>query len=186
MPRTSWIDPPSRTDSDIRWLAPLSGSSTTSGDMDFPRLWDASTGKLIAQLTNAKEEPRFSSDYATAAFSPDGDRVLTMALKKIQIWNAEDGKLVMEPKEPPNVRGKPIQDGDKVYRAMLETSGFYGDTTRLLIWQSDRSMKNWRPSHLANRMSRGVSRDDRAFAFCVGVNPEGRAPWRERPATRSL
>jgi WD40 repeat protein len=65
------------------------------------RLWDAATGKHLADLIHDRERKSSLHEPTCAAFSPDGQRVLTgTAGGTTDLWDAEDGKAVRR-WEPP-------------------------------------------------------------------------------------
>jgi WD40 repeat protein len=70
---------------------------TNGGKM--PRIWDAATGKQIAELKgdDHSEEPSSSpiSDRTSAAFSPDGTRIAASGMDfRVRIWNTKTGDLL--------------------------------------------------------------------------------------------
>jgi WD40 repeat protein len=63
---------------------------TTSSD-NTAKIWDAQTGKLIADLLG------HASIVTSAAFSPDGNKIVTTSEDTTaKIWDAQTGKLIAD------------------------------------------------------------------------------------------
>lgn len=61
----------------------------TASEDSTARVWDAATGKQVPLLLEHK------GDMVTAAFSPDGTRVLTASNDKTaRVWNAAMGNVI--------------------------------------------------------------------------------------------
>ncbi|HKI33834.1 MAG TPA: protein kinase [Gemmataceae bacterium] len=134
------FDPPVRAHNAIRW-AEGGGRIINGGDRGpAPRLWDAESGKQLAVLTSAKP----GEDHAVAGFTADGARVATVSSSKTELWDAEDGKPVPVKESPRSTPDKPIEDGDRRLRIVLDDEGTYSETGKLLVWQSDKNLRDWR------------------------------------------
>ena len=85
------------------------------------KLWDASSGKLIASFNHQDE-------VKDAAFSPDGTRILTASVDKTaKLWDAASGKLMAS-----------FEHQDTVNAA-----AFSPDGARILTASADHSAKLW-------------------------------------------
>ena len=168
------IDPPVRADAVIRWLESLTATTTRSGNVEAPKLWDAATGKRLAVL-DRKEEGRGSlTGTVAAAFSADSTRVLTSSFNRKDVWNAEDGKLVPSTEPLGDVPGRPIKDGDRMFRAVLDSTGQYSGTSHLLVWQSDKDRHEWHSAPAAIRVARvGFWREERTGPLFLDANRVG-------------
>ena len=65
---------------DGKWIVTASADGTA-------RIWDASTGKLLAEL-------KHENIVGSAHFSPDGKYVVTASGNTASVWDAATGKLV--------------------------------------------------------------------------------------------
>jgi WD40 repeat protein/serine/threonine protein kinase len=146
-PETALIDPPVRTEGMIRSIKPISVGSMSGGSSNpAPRLWDAGSGKLVAVLGEPKPESgRFG--HQAAGFSPDGARAVTMGDEKLSLWDAEDGKHILDQGLARTSSEQSLADGDRRLRVVRTTgpgTGFGADQgPGLLIWQSDRNQQRW-------------------------------------------
>jgi WD40 repeat protein len=61
---------------------------TSMGDRTA-RVWDARTGKMLATLAG------HTDDIATAAYSPDGKRIVTGGDETARIWDASTGRMLL-------------------------------------------------------------------------------------------
>jgi len=100
-PRSSWFAP-IETRSAILTLAghtrPLTSAVfnmdgrrvLTASRLDHAaRLWDADTGQPIAVFSSG------SSEMLQAIFSPNGRRILTLSNEQVQLWDAGDGRALL-------------------------------------------------------------------------------------------
>ena len=76
-----------------RWVSasfsPDGGRIVTASDDRTARLWDASSGSLIASLEGHEGAVR------SASFSPDGGRIVTASDDKTaRLWDASSGSLI--------------------------------------------------------------------------------------------
>src|SRR5271166_2034289 len=85
------------------------------------KLWDASSGKLIASFNHQDE-------VKDAAFSPDGTRILTASVDKTaKLWDAASAKLIAS-----------FEHQDEV-----NTAAFSPDGARILTASKDKTAKLW-------------------------------------------
>jgi WD40 repeat protein/serine/threonine protein kinase len=138
------FDPPVRTDAPIRWVEPISGVSGVGGECPAPRLWDAQTGKRLAVLTTAKADDGTSRPLVSAAFTPDGARVVTAGEGRTQLWDAEDGKPVSVKGPAPGGPSELLEDGNRRLRVALDYAAGNGAHFDLFVWQSDTDLREWR------------------------------------------
>jgi WD40 repeat protein/tetratricopeptide (TPR) repeat protein len=84
--------------------SPTGALYTILGTAQFgeAKVWDATTGTLLFAL------PRFSQRLTGAEFSPDGNRLVTVAypggkdnLPRVRLWNAHTGQWLSDPKDQP-------------------------------------------------------------------------------------
>jgi WD40 repeat protein/serine/threonine protein kinase len=85
------------------------------------KLWDASSGKLIASFNHQDE-------VKDAAFSPDGTRILTASVDKTaKLWDAASGKLI----------------ASFEHQGTVNAAAFSPDGARILTASADHSAKLW-------------------------------------------
>ena len=85
------------------------------------KLWDASSGKLIASFNHQDE-------VKDAAFSPDGTRILTASVDKTaKLWDAASGKLM----------------ASFEHQGTVNAAAFSPDGARILTASADHSAKLW-------------------------------------------
>lgn len=66
----------------------------TFSDGGKAQVWSATTGKLVWTLSKKYAVPIGSADFNDAAFSPDGTRIVTVAERTGELWNAVTGRRV--------------------------------------------------------------------------------------------
>jgi WD40 repeat protein len=91
------------------------------------QLWDATTGALVRTLEQAAVST--SSNYK-AAFSPNGQKILTVIGSKVKVWKASDGTLLQTFDHGSAVRlarWRPSSDGILT----IESTGSRGHTWRV-------------------------------------------------------
>jgi eukaryotic-like serine/threonine-protein kinase len=157
------IDPPVRSDVAIRWLQPLTMTrSGGGGNRSAPRLWDAQTGKQIADLAPPKAGAGTVDGPVAASFTADGTRVVTCDFRTTEFWDANDGKPISGVEKLRDVPGQPLKDGNRMLIVFLDSSGRISGTSRLLVWQSNLDRREWRRATSAERVARvGFWQDDR-------------------------
>jgi WD40 repeat protein/serine/threonine protein kinase len=144
------IDPPLRTSAAVDWVDTILGLSMQgSGGIAAPQLWDAATGKCLAVLTTKPADESYQ--HQAAGFSPDSARVVTMDSSKMSLWNAEDGKIVID-NPPGRVKSEQfVIDGVRRLHVLRPDEG----APDLLIWQSDAKQQEWRRPRIAARREWG-------------------------------
>ena len=76
-----------------RRSAPTASASSPRLEDNTARVWDAATGKPIGEPLKGHE-----SFVSSAAFSPDGKRIVTASLDKTaRVWDAATGQPIGEP-----------------------------------------------------------------------------------------
>jgi WD40 repeat protein/serine/threonine protein kinase len=73
-----------------QWLASGSEDKTI-------RLWNMSSRELVVQLEEPAKSPMLSKldeELSEVSFSPDGNRVASMGLSRVSVWNAKNGRLI--------------------------------------------------------------------------------------------
>src|SRR5262249_39629006 len=108
----------------------------TASEDTTARVWDAASGKAIAELRGHKYS------VTSASFSPNGARIVTASYDSVRIWDAASGKPIGEP-----LRGKLIsktlrgRDGKSALfspdgtRIVTASHDFFDDH-RALIWDA--------------------------------------------------
>jgi WD40 repeat protein/serine/threonine protein kinase len=139
------VDPPLRTTGAIDWVDSISGMGSEGTGGNFaPQLWDAATGKHLADLTTDKADQGWN--FPAARFSPDGARVVTTKYVAVSLWNAEDGKLVLDVRNPTS-SDYLVSDGARRLKVVPpEWTG-----APLQVLQSDANQGEWRRSPVAAR-----------------------------------
>jgi WD40 repeat protein len=99
-------------------LASVTPASSPDGQQTTPPavlLWDLGTEKLVAQF-------RGQMGRTAGAFSPDGQRIVTVLGKTAQIWDPNTGKMLMslEGQESPVISAAFSPDGKRVVTGKLE------------------------------------------------------------------
>ncbi len=103
-------------------LSPDGSRIVTTGFDRKARLWDAKTGKQLAELAH-------DGSLLSAVFSPDGKRLVTTGLKGLaKLWDAETMQLVGS------------LDG---HRERVSSAAFSADGTRIVTASDDHTAKVW-------------------------------------------
>ncbi len=96
------------------------------------RVWDAASGREVAVFPNKGGEIVFDG----AGFSPDGRRVFTISndeeLPKVQIWDAEGGRLLAT-----------LQHARNVYKPEFNSVQFSADSRRIITAACDMKVQTW-------------------------------------------
>ena len=115
-------------------LSPGGDRLVTWSHSNTARLWDAGTGKQLAQMSHRR-------DIFSAKFSPDGKRILTLADEDgAKIWDAATGKETTAFPDSGNRNG----------------GSFYGDGTRVMTWSGEGMVRLWNVDGSAIRQFRPV------------------------------
>ncbi len=126
------------------------GSRLATGDAQFVRIWDASSGQLIHSLAG------HSDDVWAVAYSPDGKQIASSGVDgSVRVWDAASGapSLVLTGFEGP-----------------VETLVFSPDGKKLAASSDDLTLKLWDAQSGALLFSRGNFSD----AFSVTFSPDGK------------
>jgi WD40 repeat protein len=95
---------------------------TTSADRLTWRLWDAGSGKQLAALKTD-----------SAAFSPDGGRLVAEDFAQVRVWDADAGKPLA-----------PLDSKDLIYNAIdLAPAAFSPDASRVAAASTDNAVHLW-------------------------------------------
>lgn len=126
----------------------------TGSDDGSARIWDLATGRLSAVLRdNPGKETPFGIE--TAAFSPDGSRIVTLQINAVRIWNADPIATAV-------FRG---HDG------AVFSAAFSPDGTRLATASADKTARIWDvKSHVEIMTLRGHIGDVNSAEF----SPDGK------------
>jgi WD40 repeat protein len=143
------------------------------------RLWDVKSGKQLAELKD------HTSRVTSAAFSPDGTRVVTTSANTARLWDAKDGKQLTELKghtgevtsaafSPDGTRvvttsvdntarlwdaksGKPVAEL-KGHEDQVNSATFSPDGTRLVTVSDDKTARLWDALSTQALIDRGRAR----------------------------
>jgi WD40 repeat protein len=154
---------------------PGGGSSMSSGNTELPRVWDAATGKELVTLALDNRGGDSHERDGTAAFSPDGRRVLTVqGDRTARLWDAATGTALAV------LRG---------HEGSVVAAAFSPDGGRIVTASGDHTARVWHtPLDAASSPARGhwfgvsraiFSRDGRQL---LTVGPRGRENVRIRDA----
>jgi WD40 repeat protein/serine/threonine protein kinase len=137
-------------------------NATTHLAAAYRRDRSPSTAFMLARALQPRlaEEARFSSSFGrmwSAAFSPDGQRVVTTDDKNAQVWDAKTYRLLFT-----------LSHGDVVYHAV-----FNADGTRLVTACGDGAVRIWETASgmLVRELRRGK---DMPRYYAVALSPDGR------------
>jgi WD40 repeat protein len=112
------------------------GQTQREGDEYHAKLWDARTGRLIAQLEGDQDyqvSPHIESLPLAAIFSPDGAIVVTQNFAKwVKLWDATNGRLLAR------LDGHP---------GIITAMAFSHDGTRLLTGSEKGTVRMWDTSY---------------------------------------
>ena len=142
------------------------------------RIWDAATGKEIAVLRGHE------SSVESAAFSPDGSRIVTASVDKTaRIWDAASGKeiAVLRGHERSVVSAAFSPDGSRIVTASEDKTARIWDAASgkeiavLRGHENERAVRRVQPRRLAHR--HGVTGQDRPHLGC-GERQGDRGPAR--------
>jgi len=75
-------------------VSPDRKRAVTFSDGGKAQVWSATTGKLVWTLSKKYAVDIGSADFNSAAFSPDGTRIVTMAERSGELWDAVTGRRV--------------------------------------------------------------------------------------------
>ncbi len=175
-PKRVVFDPPVHAGAAIRWIEYVNSITNSGLGTWAPRLWDAQTGKRLAVLGEDKEAygrvGGTGFEHTVAAFSPDGERVVTAVVERsergadnsgVRLWDARDGKAIVISRllPGPGVKHNDAwlqleQEGKP--RLRLVRSAFENAASEaLLVWQqSEQAPQSWRCAAGSLRFSRGA------------------------------
>jgi eukaryotic-like serine/threonine-protein kinase len=104
-------------------FSPDGARVVTASNVDKPRIWDAVSGRSIAELRG------HSGSVITATFSPDGDRIVTASSDNTAIiWDAASGASIA------TLRG---------HTETVSTAAFSPDGARIVTASDDHTARIW-------------------------------------------
>ncbi len=126
------------------------GSRLVTGDAQFVKIWDASSGQLIQSLAG------HSDDVWAVAYSPDGTRIASGGMDgSVRFWDSVSGSPGL------------VLTG---FQGPVETLAFSPDGKKLAASSDDLTLKLWDTQNGALLFSRGNFSD----AFTVTFSPDGK------------
>jgi WD40 repeat protein/serine/threonine protein kinase len=116
------------------WLSPGPSMNATA------RLWDATSGKLIASLADPQVvDVPYGADVLYGTFSPDGTRILTAnSDNTARLWDAASGKLIASFDHL-----RPPWSGAGILESGRPALHFSPDSARVLAASADYTAKLW-------------------------------------------
>jgi WD40 repeat protein len=131
----------------------------TAGEDKTARVWEAATGKMVAELRGHKQRVN------CAAFSPDGTRVVTASDDgRARLWQADAGELVAELKAHAKILGIGWQS--------VVGAAFTPDGKLVATSSSDGKVRLWKVE--TGEIEAELTGDD-AFAVRAVCSPGGEA-----------
>jgi WD40 repeat protein len=77
---------------------------TMNHDEKTARVWDAATGGELARLEvhcpNGRNDGRYDCSVLSAAWAPNGTRIITVSSDTARVWDAATGRETRTPRRP--------------------------------------------------------------------------------------